>query len=194
MGFVRLFRHRPGVDVRRGRRPDHLPHRPSDHRKDRSRRSRRAPRHPARHPHPGRHPGRAAGRQDQGVLRRHGSARGAGHHALPRRPRLQAAAAPGGHVDPRGRHRRHAGRPRRRRPLHRVARCARPWTRCATSAGPAPCSWRSSSTAATASCRCAPTTSARTCPPRAARTSRCGSSEDDGHDGVSIAPHGGPAR
>ena len=53
------------------------------------------------------------------------------------------------------------------------ARSALPWTRSATSAGPAPCNWRSSSTGVTASCRCAPTTSARTCPPRAARTSRC---------------------
>src|ERR1700742_1838914 len=29
--FGWLFRHRPGVDVRCGRRQDHLPHRPSDH-------------------------------------------------------------------------------------------------------------------------------------------------------------------
>src|SRR5690349_18536904 len=59
----------------------------------------------------------------------------------------------------------------------RGARSARLWTRCATSAGPAPCNSRSLSTAATASCRCAPTTSARTCPPRAARTSRSASSK-----------------
>ena len=50
---------------------------------------------------------------------------------------------------------------------------ARRSTRSATSGGRAPFSWRSSSTAATANCRCAPTTSARTCPPPAPRTSRC---------------------
>lgn len=53
-----------------------------------------------------------------------------------------------------------------------AAPSAPPSTPSATSAAPAPCSWRSSSTAATANCRSAPTTSARTSPRRCGRTSR----------------------
>lgn len=77
--------------------------------------------------------------------------------------------------------------------LYTGRRCAPRSTRCATSAGPRWCNWRSSSTAATASCRCG----------RLRRKERTHSRsenvkvrliEDDGVEGIWIAPQGGPAR
>ena len=165
---------------------NHLPHRSSDHREDRSRRPRRAARHPPRHPDQGRHAraNRLASKINE-FCRRRPSPRGALDITLYRDDlRLQAARVPlADDLDPGGRHRRRAGDPRRRRPLHRAHRSrsaldalrdiGRP-TRGAAGGARRP--------RATASCRSGPTTSARTCPPRAARTSRCRLAEDDGVD------------
>ena len=82
--------------------------------------------------------------------------------------RLPPGARAAAHRDPGRRHRRAHRRARRRRAVLRPHRSAPRSTRSASSAGPARCSWRCSSTVAIASCRSAPTTWARTCRPRPA--------------------------
>ena len=154
---------------RRRRRPARADaHRPRD---PRAHQGRRGPR-PARHPHPRRPPGPPARRADRRRRGPRGPGRRARHHDVPRRPaaaarpaRSSATEIPAGGIDGKlvvlvddvlfsG----------------RTVRAA--LDALATSAARAPCSWRCSSTAATASCRSAPTTSARTSPPRSAETVR----------------------
>ena len=97
------------------------------------------------------------------------------HHLLPRRP-LDARPAAGrqGH-GPAVRRHRHDRRPRRRRPLHRPDDPGRDGRPHGVRPAARRSAWRSSSTAATASCRSGPTTSARTCRPRARSSSGSGS-------------------
>ena len=123
-----------------------------------------------------------------------GSARRARHHALPRRPRHQAAATAGGDVDPRRRHRRHGRRARRRRAVYRAAPCAPRSTRCATSGGRARCSSRCSSTAGTANCPLRADYVGKNVPTSRSDNVKVRLTEHDGHDGVTIASHGGPVR
>ena len=124
-------------------------------------------RHPASR-RPARPPDR---RGDRRARRRDDPRRRARHHVLPRRPvARRPAAARQGH--------RPAVRPRTGRrscssttSSTPAGRSGRRWTRSWTSGGRRRSAWRSSSTAATASCRSGPTTSARTCRPRARRSS-----------------------
>ena len=142
---------------------------PCDHaRRSRDRRTqpwcrRRGPR---RDPHARCGVGAPRGRRDRQGRRDAATDGRARHDAVPRRPGATGAAARRAH----GRSRRlgQGGRARGRRVLHRTDGPGRPRRDHAISAGPVPSSSPSSSTADTASCRCAPTTSARTCR-RAAR-------------------------
>ena len=155
-----------------------------------SRRPRSAPTHAdggaRRHPDPRRDARPPAGRRDRRVHRRHPGRRHRRPHAVPRRP--APPPGPRARAPPRARRRprRPAGRARRRRAVLRAGPCGPRWTRWASTAVRARCSWRCSSTAGTASCRSGPTTSARTCRRRATSRSSVLLEETDGRDGVAL--------
>ena len=98
--------------------------------------------------------------------------------------RLQPAARAGPHRDPRRRHRRPPGRPRRRRALLRPHHPRRARRARATSAARAPCSSRSSSTAATANCPIRADYVGKNLPTSLRETVKVQLAEEDGRDAV----------